>query len=256
MYKNQYKVKIISNEKLTSRFYRMSFDAGKTIGKVVPGQFIHVRINDMLDPFFRRPFSIFRAKENIEVLYEVVGDGTRILSSKKKGDVVDIIGPLGKGFRLPPKKIKQVVMIAGGVGVAPFLALSDELKKMNYELLLLYGGRTKEHIFNMKEYKANGCRVSVTTDDGSVGIKGRVSKLYSTIKDDPQTTYIYTCGPKPMMASVKEFAEKHGIDGQVSCEEVMACGVGVCKGCSTDTTSGYKTVCYDGPVFDIKDINF
>ncbi|MBU0469526.1 MAG: dihydroorotate dehydrogenase electron transfer subunit [Candidatus Omnitrophica bacterium] len=256
MYKNQYKAKIVSNEKLTAKLYRMSLDAGKITEKVVPGQFIHIRINDTLKPFFRRPFSIYRAKNNIEILYEVVGDGTRMLSSKKNGEVVDVIGPLGKGFSLPSKKIKQVIMIGGGVGVAPFLALSDELKKIKCEQVLLYGGRTKEHIFNMKEYKANGCKVSITTDDGSVGIKGRVSKLYSKINTDPERTFIYTCGPKPMMASVKEFAQKHGIDGQVSCEEVMACGVGACKGCSIDTSKGYKTVCFDGPVFNIKDIKF
>lgn len=256
MYKNQYRAKIVLNEKLTAKFYRISLDVGTNIGKVVPGQFVHIRVSDTLDPFFRRPFSIHRAKENIEILYEVLGEGTRMLSSKKKGEIVDIIGPLGKGFRLPSKNIKQVVMIGGGVGVAPFLALSDELKKMQCEQVLLYGGRTKEYVFNMKEYKANGCKVSITTDDGSTGAKGRVSKLYSHINTDSKGTYIYTCGPKPMMASVKEFAAKYGIDGQVSCEEVMACGVGVCKGCSTDTNNGYKTVCYDGPVFDIKDIKF
>lgn len=254
MYKNQYKAKIVLNEKLTDKFYRMSLEAGKSIGKVVPGQFVHIRVNDTLNPFFRRPFSIYRAKRNIEILYEVVGEGTRMLSLKKKGETVDLIGPLGKGFSFPSKKIKQVVMIGGGVGVAPFLALSDELKKTKCEQILLYGGRTKDHVFNMKEYKANGCKVSITTDDGSVGVKGRVSKLYSKINTDPESTFIYTCGPKPMMASVKEFAEKYGMDGQVSCEEVMACGVGACKGCSTKTSSGYKTVCREGPVFNMKEI--
>ncbi len=148
-------------------------------------------------------------------------------------------------------------MIAGGIGVAPFLILSDVLKKKkNLELVLLYGGRTKGHVFNMKEFKKNGCATHVATDDGSVGTRGWVDKLFAKIDPDPKTTFIYTCGPDPMMAAVQHFAKRHQLRGQAACEEVMACALGACLGCSIHTTKGFKTVCYDGPVFDLNEVIF
>ena len=107
----------------------------------------------------------------------------------------------------------------------------------------------------MGYFKNMGCKVFKATDDGSVGVKGRVSKLFSKIDSDP-STFIYTCGPRPMMASVQEFARKHHLQGQASCEEVMACALGACLGCSTKTTQGFKTVCGDGPAFDLHELIF
>ena len=248
--------KVISNEKLCEKFTRLRIDAKPIVEKSRPGQFIHIRINDGLEPFFRRPFSIYRAKKSLEILYEVVGSGTGALAAKKKGDTLDVLGPLGTPFGMPPKGIKQIVMVAGGVGVAPFLFLSDTIKKKDYELILLYGGRTKGHIFNIDEFKKNGCGVFQATDDGSVGVKGRVSKLFPKIDPCPETTFIYTCGPRPMMASVQDFARKHKLRARGSCEEVMACALGACLGCSIKTTQGFKTVCGDGPVFDLHELIF
>lgn len=247
---------VVSNAKLCPKFYRLCIDASAILKKIEPGQFIHIRTQDGLEPFFRRPFSVYRAKKYVEIFYEVVGPGTKILSLKKKGDPIDVLGPVGTPFVTPPKGIRQVVMIAGGIGVAPFLILSDVLKKKNYELTLLYGGRTKGHVFNMKEFKSNGCRVHVATDDGSVGVRGRVDKLFNKIHADAKTTFLYTCGPKPMMASVQRFARQHGLRGQAACEEVMACALGACLGCSIRTSGGYKTVCYEGPAFDLNEITF
>jgi dihydroorotate dehydrogenase electron transfer subunit len=241
---------------LCAKFYHLRINAKPIVEAALPGQFIHIRINDGLEPFFRRPFSIYRAKKSIEVLYEVVGAGTEALASREKGDMLDVLGPLGTPFCMPPKGTKKVVMIAGGVGVAPFLFLSDVLAKQGRELVLLYGGRTKGHTFNMDAFKKNGCKVLRATDDGSVGVKGRVSKLFSKIDPDEKTTFVYTCGPRPMMASVQDFACKHNLKAQGSCEEVMACALGACLGCSTKTTKGFKTVCGDGPVFDLHELIF
>ncbi|VAX38016.1 Dihydroorotate dehydrogenase (NAD(+)), electron transfer subunit [hydrothermal vent metagenome] len=248
--------KVVSNDKLSAKFYNLRIDAKSILKKIKPGQFVHLKVNDGLVPFFRRPFSIYRAQQYLEIFYEVVGPGTKILSSKDKRDVIDILGPLGNAFTLPSKKITQVVMVAGGIGVAPFLALSDILKKQNIELILLYGGRTKEHVYPMKEFKQNGVKVFIATDDGSVGVKGRVSKLFTKINAQAEKTLMYTCGPKPMMKAVQEFAWKHNIQGQAACEEVMACGIGVCLGCAIKTTEGYKTVCHEGPVFDLQKVIF
>lgn len=248
--------KVVSNKKICPQFYLLKIDVKSIFKKVEPGQFVHIRVSDGLEPFFRRPFSVYRAQKYVEIFYEAVGPGTKILASKKKGDSLDILGPLGKPFNLPPKGIKQVVMIGGGIGVAPFLILSDTLRNKGYELILLYGGRTKGHVYPMREFKENKVKVFVSTDDGSVGAKGRVSELFSKIKADPQTTFLYTCGPKPMMASVQRFALEHHLQGQACCEEVMACALGACLGCSIETKSGYKTCCYEGPVFELGEVVF
>jgi dihydroorotate dehydrogenase electron transfer subunit len=254
---------VISNEKLCPKFYRMVFNAPELAREAKPGQFVHIRTSPGLEPFFRRPFSIYRAQKHVEIFYEAVGKGTKLLASMKKGDPLDVLGPLGTPFTLPSKKIKQVVMVAGGIGIAPFLALSDVLKKSGAngrsplrEMILLYGGRTKDHVYPMKEFKANGVKVFVATDDGSVGLKGRVSGLFIKINLDPSTTMIYTCGPNPMMAAVQKFCQENNLRGEAACEEIMACGLGACLGCSIPTKSGFKTVCYDGPCFDINEVIF
>lgn len=248
--------KVVSNEKLCPAFYRMCIDAKSIVKSIKPGQFVHLRVNDGFEPFFRRPFSVYRNQKHVEIFYEAVGPGTSIMSRMKKGDTLDVLGPVGTPFKLPPKGIKQIVMIAGGIGVAPFLALTDVLKKKNYELILLYGGRTGNHVYPMKEFKQNGCKVYVATDDGSKGVKGRITKLFDKIDVNPKTTYVYTCGPNPMMAAVQKFARENNLQGQAACEEIMACALGACLGCSIETTEGFKTVCYDGPAFDLDIIKF
>ncbi|MBI3314902.1 MAG: dihydroorotate dehydrogenase electron transfer subunit [Candidatus Omnitrophica bacterium] len=248
--------KVVGNEKLCPQFWRLTFDAPQMVRSVKPGQFVHIRTGGGLEPFFRRPFSVYRAQKHVEIFYEAVGPGTQLLSQKKKGDTVDVLGPVGTPFALPPEGTKQVVMIAGGIGIAPMLILSDVLKKKKCELVLLYGGRTRGHVYPMQEFKDGGVKVFVATDDGSVGVKGRVSKLFDKIKKDPQTTCLYTCGPNAMMAAVQEFAARCGLAGQAACEETMACGLGACLGCSIRTKHGYRTVCYDGPAFDIHEVIF
>lgn len=257
MQKNQHALPVVVNEQLCPRYYRLALAAGPKVRSVKPGQFVHIRIADGLEPLFRRPFSVFRADKYLEIFYEPVGKATRLLTTKKPGDVLDVLGPLGNYFTLPPAGTKQVVMIAGGIGVAPFMLLSAALKKRkNLRQVLLYGGRSEENVFDLEMYQQNGCRVFVATDDGSLGKKGRVSVLFDQVDWDPASTFVYTCGPKPMMKAVQEFAKAHGLAGQLSTEEVMACGLGACLGCAVKTQSGYKTACHDGPVFGLGEIIF
>lgn len=249
--------KVALNEKLCPRFYRLCLDAPAIVKQIKPGQFIHIRLSGSFEPFFRRPFSVYRASKYIEILYEAIGPGTAILAQKKKGDILDVLGPLGHEFTLPPKEIKQVVMIAGGIGIAPFLILSDALKKRKgLKMVLLYGGRTGGHVYPMREFKDNGVKIFVATDDGSVGVKGRVSELFPKIETAHVPTVIYTCGPHAMLKAIQQFAKKYHLKGQAACEEVMACALGACLGCTIETTSGYKTCCYDGPVFDLGEVVF
>ena len=251
--KIQHTFKIASNKRLCPKFMHLCIEAEPVLARLKPGNFIHIRVSNGLSPFFRRPFSIARAGRYLEVIYEVVGPGTQILSEKKKGDELDVLAPLGKGFSMPPAGTKQVVMIAGGAGIAPFLFLSDMLSGKGFELVLLYGAKNKDYMFDMNAFRHNGCRVFIATDDGGLGVKGRVSVLFPKIATS-SSTFIYTCGPKPMMASVKAFAAEYGIKGEASCEETMACGVGACMGCAANKTDGYKRVCLEGPVFDLDKI--
>jgi dihydroorotate dehydrogenase electron transfer subunit len=226
-------------------------------GRIQPGQFIHIKVTDGFEPLFRRPFSVFRARNGrVEVFYDPVGRGTRILATRRNGEVLDVLGPLGKPFTFPGKQIRQVVFIAGGIGVAPFLLFADRLKAHKAEKILLYGARSKDHTFPMIEFKKAGVKTFVATEDGSVGVKGRVSELFSKITLDPATTMIYTCGPRAMMAAVQEFAKGSGLKGEGSMEEVMACGLGACLGCSIRTAKGYRTVCHDGPMFALDQLVF
>lgn len=256
MLKVQRKYEILSNAKVTKKFFHLSLKAPTALlKKIKPGQFFHLRITDSLTPFFRRPFSVFRSQTSLDFLYEIVGPGTQLLSTKKKGDSIDCLGPLGKSFVLPLKKTEQVVLIAGGIGLAPMQVLSDHLKNTAHDVVLLYGGRSSGHVPSFREFIKNGCQVFVSTDDGSVGEKGRVDRLFKRINVNKKT-FIYTCGPKPMIASVNAFAKEYCFKGQASLEEVMACGVGICLGCSIKTAQGFQTVCDDGPVFNLEDLFF
>lgn len=249
--------KVISNEQLCPQYWRLVFDAPPLAREVKPGQFVHIRTNESgLEPFFRRPFSVYRAQKGVELFYDVKGPGTIILSNKKKGDTLDVLGPLGTPFVMPPPETKNVVMIGGGIGVAPMLILSDVLKSKKLNLMLIYGGRSRGHVYPLKEFKDNGVKVHIATDDGSVGFKGRVSGLFDKIDRNPATTFLYTCGPNPMMKAVQDFAAANGLKGQAACEEIMACGLGACLGCSIETTKGFRTVCYDGPAFAIDEVIF
>ncbi|MBF0532658.1 MAG: dihydroorotate dehydrogenase electron transfer subunit [Candidatus Omnitrophica bacterium] len=248
--------KITANQKISGSYYHLKI-AAPDIGRgVLPGQFVHVRVNDGLEPFFRRPFSVFRGGKSLEILYDVVGPATKQLAAKRPGETLDVIGPLGHAFTLPDKNIRVVVLIAGGVGIAPFLTLTDKIRLKKLDKILLYGGRTKANIVSLKAFRDNGCRIHVATDDGSAGVKGRVSGLFSKIPLDPSTTLIYACGPRPMLAAIQSFAAQHGMRGELSYEEVMACGLGACLGCAVQTRKGYKTVCHDGPVFPLEEVVF
>jgi dihydroorotate dehydrogenase electron transfer subunit len=257
MEKIQNKFKVVANERLSPQYWRMVFDAPKLAQAVKPGQFVHIRTDEHgLQPFFRRPFSVYRAQKYVEIFYQTVGPGTRLLSLKQKGDLIDVLGPLGTGFVMPPQDTRLIVMIAGGIGIAPMLILSDVLKKKKYDLMLLFGGRDRGHVYPMKEFKDNGVKVHIATDDGSVGTKGKVSVLFDKIDKAPGPAFIYACGPNPLLKAVQALAAVKGMAGQAACEETMACGLGACLGCSIETNRGFKTVCYDGPCFDLAEVKF
>ncbi len=272
------KLEIRKNVFLKDRYFLLELAAPSAVKAASPGQFLHMRMEDSCDPFLRRPFSIHDVVKNhrkgscvIKILYEVVGKGTGLLSQKKALTEVDALGPLGRGFDL--KTIaphEKIYIVAGGMGVAPLFFLAKRLTEVRSQksevrkTVVLLGAKTKNHILCEKEFKNLGCDVQIATEDGSKGFKGRVTGLFKEIllrakspaspagRHEPST--ICACGPKAMLAVISEIAHLHRVRAHVSLEEFMGCGLGVCLGCTTRTTSGYKRICHDGPVFSAEEI--
>ena len=256
----QLKVKIVENKKITPYFYKIRVASDYFAKETKPGQFFEVRCSDTNEPLLRRPLGGHRIlKDGVEMLYEVVGKGTQFLSKRKKGENLDVIGPLGNGFTL----LRNPILVAGGVGVAPLVALAEDLTKRNNKATVIIGAKKKSHILCEEELKSLGCEVRVATEDGSKGRKGLATDLLKILLLNTKLPAIYACGPTGMLKAVAKIAEAKKIPCQVSLEERMACGVGVCLGCpikvktkpkTQNPKPEYKMVCKDGPVFNAEDI--
>ncbi len=248
----QIKAKILYNKRIKGNYFHLVLRAPKMTKETLPGQFINIKVNDAYDPLLRRPFSIHRVKgANIELLYEVVGQATESLSHRKPGEYLNIIGPLGNGFTPDTKRRALNILIAGGMGVAPLMFLAEKLTQSKVTVLI--GAKTKDQLLCEKDFKGLGCNVKIATDDGSKGFKGKVTDLLRSFlrtTNDERRTTIYACGPKPMLKEISRISKKHNIPAQVSLEEHMACGIGVCLGCVVNTKEGFRRVCKEGPVFN------
>jgi len=245
-------VSILENKKINGKYHKLIFTSAKLSENVLPGQFLHMKISQGNDPYLRRPFSYYRVSgEKVEVLYEVLGHGTRILSGKKKGESLKVMGPLGKSFSIKIGKKKRI-LVAGGVGVPPLVFLAE---KYPAEYLLI-GTKSKAELMPKAELKKVKAKVLYSTEDGSVGLAGFVTALLEkiVINENPDHFFIQTCGPKPMMKAVIAIAQKYGIEGEASWDESMACGVGACLGCMVETKAGRVRACVDGPVIPFKDM--
>ncbi len=255
---------IIENKALGADFFLISLKWGLA-RKVRPGQFVMLRVTGSMDPLLRRPFSVYNVEDDtIEILYKVVGKGTAILSSLDPGDAVDLLGPLGKGFPIPGGMSGKgrLLMVAGGVGIAPFYHLG---RSINCDNLLIYGARAKRDTVVLKSFRDIGVKSKVATEDGSRGYKGLVTGLLE--REMRCGDIVYACGPSPMLKAVAKLAEEKGVRCLVSLERAMACGIGVCLGCAVKTVPhrpgrvikddrSYHMVCSDGPVFDSRDVDW
>jgi dihydroorotate dehydrogenase electron transfer subunit len=250
----QTKNKIVYNKNFKGNYWRCIFDAPFIAKRAKPGQFLNIKLSNGLKPFLRRPFSVHNISgSKLEILYEVLGEGTKILAGRKKGEYLDIIGPLGNGFdyqKVSKPSSQKNILIAGGIGVAPLFFLSKMIKTRNK--IVLIGARTKKQVLSVKEFKDSGCDVRIATDDGSAGFKGRVTDLLKFLLPaiGRQSSTIYACGPKLMLKAVSDISHKNNIPAEVSLEEHMSCGIGACLGCVVKTKKGLERVCKEGPVFN------
>ncbi|HCF71192.1 MAG TPA: dihydroorotate dehydrogenase electron transfer subunit [Syntrophomonas sp.] len=254
------KVVITDNRQVGQDLFVMEFCLPALAKLCKPGQFVHVLLNRQADPLLRRPLSLFdvdQAEGIIRLLYRVVGRGTELLAQKKMGDTIEVMGPLGTGFSLCQKA--KAVLVGGGVGIAPLVYLARMLSEKGCQVQVLHGAANKDQLVAASYLDYPGIELWTATMDGSIGFKGLVTELLQEQVDPSKCDFIYTCGPEPMMAAVSEYARQNHISGEVSLEENMACGVGACLGCARKLKpedENLVKVCKDGPVFDIKAVEF
>lgn len=344
---------IVENREIVDHCFRMWLDVPEIARCALPGQFLHIRCSDSLDPLLRRPLSIHavdQKKGKVALLYRVVGRGTSFLARKKVGEGIDLMGPLGRGFSLPVGRrekgcveeekgtghaavlgavniIESVAVVGGGIGIAPLFFLLQELSRKQIPVHVFFGARTRQELYLLEEIKKFGFSVHTATDDGSLGRKGTVISLleeklwgakpnkewkgrekrnyltselptrefaFGRLREGSpfRPNFIYGCGPKPMLKELARLLNRLRIPGEISLEERMGCGVGVCLSCvckvrdvkdnkdikmNTTQTNisvcknflggearqgnveekfSYRRVCTEGPVFSISEVVF
>lgn len=244
---------IESNERLHTNYglLKLKPKDGK-LPEILPGQFCQVEIKNSKNTFLRRPISVNYVDYEANLLWLLVrrsGEGTSALIYAREGEIVNLVYPMGNGFTVPEDKSKRILLIGGGVGVAPLLYFGEVLKNAGIEVNFLLGARSKVDLLELEEFYKRG-NVYLSTEDGSEGEKGFVTThSVLAVKWD----MISCCGPMPMMKAVARYAVEKAVDCEVSLENVMACGVGACLCCVEDTADhGNVCVCKEGPVFNIK----
>ncbi len=245
-----------SVEALSNKHVLIKLTDDKPLPEMLPGQFVEVRVDNSPSTFLRRPISINNVdydRNELWLLVAAVGDGTRQLQKLQKGDRLNCMLPLGNSFTMPTDSAQKVLLIGGGVGVAPLLYFGKRIKAMGGEPTFLLGARSVKDVLERELFEQVG-RVLITTEDGSEGEKGFVTN-HSVLAQE-HFDRISTCGPKPMMMAVARYAFKNDIECEVSLENKMACGVGACLCCVEKTVEGNKCVCKEGPVMNIKKLTW
>lgn len=241
-----------ATEQLSDRHWLMRLRSSSALPEMHPGQFVQVHIEDSPTTYLRRPISVNMVdyeRNEILLLVAAIGEGTRHLVRKKPGDKVNCLLPLGNSFTMPRSIDERVLLVGGGVGIAPMLFLGKRLVELGVRPTFLLGARTADELLEKEMFNELG-DLYLTTEDGSEGEKGYVTN-HSILKEK-QFDRIATCGPKPMMMSVARYAKQNDIECEVSLENDMACGLGACLCCVEDTTDGHICVCTEGPVLNIK----
>ena len=234
---------IVSNERIAEKIYKMAL-RGDTEG-ICPGQFVEIAVPGC---YLRRPLSVSDVEGNLlTVIYKTVGEGTARMVQMQEGEELDILTGLGNGYDLT-KAGKDVLLIGGGVGVPPLIYAAKKLREAGKKVRVVMGFNTQSEVFAEETFVALGCEVAICTMDGSYGTKGVVTDLLQ----EPVPFY-YACGPIPML---KALTRTIGTNGQISMEERMGCGVGICMGCTIETKDGFKRVCKEGAVFNAEILKF
>lgn len=218
-----------------------------------PGQFVHVRCGAGLDPLLRRPLSVHRYdRENgrVELLFARIGRGTALLAQARPGEILDVLGPLGRGFRVEART-RNILLVAGGLGIAPLVALADEAIRREMMVTMIAGSKSAAAV-PPASLMSPEVEYVICTEDGSLGEKGLVTECVPHFAEWADQTF--ACGPREMLRALARLPSLPRKSVQVSLEEHMGCGLGACFGCVVRTKNGFQRVCRDGPVFDIEDV--
>lgn len=247
-------VRILKNIKIAKDIYKMVVYSSEMAKETGPGQFYEFKVSSTYDPILRRPISIGLVEKDLLIFYyKIVGKGTKLMTQFKEGDYINILGPLGKKF--PIYKDKVVLVIGGGIGIAPLIFLSEHLKLNNNRVKFLSGFHSKKEIYIEDLYSIlPPDDIKIFTDDGSKGSKGFPTDNLEGLIDNYDL--VYSCGPEIMMKKINKIAFQKDIPVYYSLEEIMGCGVGVCMGCAVETVDGYKLVCKDGPIFKGRELKW
>ncbi|MFO7496385.1 MAG: dihydroorotate dehydrogenase electron transfer subunit [Desulfobacterales bacterium] len=263
----QTNAQVLWNQAVAPACYRMGLECGGELPRARPGQFVMLRPTAQLSPLLRRPFSIHglitteKGVGGIQILYKVVGEGTRLLARLGGGSSVDVLGPLGTHFRMPQRG-QRIVIAAGGIGVAPLTFLAAELINAGCnpgDITVFIGGRTRSELICRQDFEGLGIAVHLTTDDGSAGDACLVTHPLEAAVARRPPDILYACGPSAMLACIVGIAEKFGVHCQVSIESLMACGMGACLGCAVagrQPGGRFLHACLDGPVLDAAELQF
>lgn len=248
------RVEVLANDRVAEGVGLLALSAPRIAAAVRPGQFVHLRIATGADFILRRPFSVHRASgEAVEVLYQVLGRGTRELALAERGRVMDAIGPLGTGWEVG-ERVAHVLLVAGGLGAAPLGMLAEQLASRGVAVSVAQGAPTSERLVARELFERVARRVEVATDDGSAGTRGFVTQASERLLAEDRPDLVCVCGPEAMARAVAAQAAEAGVPCKVSLERLMACGVGACLSCVVTTRSGRKRACCDGPVFDAEEV--
>lgn len=250
MKKFEHDFTVIANTRLNTRHFILELEACLPLPEIFPGQFVQVLVHNSPSTFLRRPFSIHFVdyqKNSLKLLVQVKGEGSRHMGMMKPGDKLNLVYPLGNSFSIPFSG--RVLLVGGGAGVAPLMFMGDVLNGKHIRPDFLLGFRSADEVSQIDEYSRYG-KVFLCTDDGSMGEKGFVTQ-HPLFRQSPLPyDRIYCCGPDAMMHAVAMIAAEKGVPCEVSLENFMACGYGVCLCCITRTDKGNERVCMEGPVFD------
>jgi len=251
---------LITHKESWNDYFLFSLKSPKIAHQAKPGQFIMVRVSAFPYPLLRRPFSIHSVeKKNIEIFFQKKGVGTTLLAQKKTNDSLDILGPLGKGFRVDSSfKGKTVYLVGGGRGIAPLYFLAQELVPLGAAVKVFYGGKSLVDLCLKDKFKKNGIDLFCSTEDGTSGYRGLVSELLVDKLNISLPEYMYVCGPEAMMKKIAQITAKEEIPAEFSLESNMGCGFGVCWGCvkriKKDSEESWLKICEEGPVFAREEI--
>lgn len=260
---------VVRHDTVNADHFLLTLESPAIARAAAPGQFVMLQVREGYDPLLRRPMSIYRVlpgrRGRIQILYKVVGEGTRYLSRQPVGVSLRTLGPLGNGFLLPPARRsgapaggERPVLVAGGIGIAIFPFLVEALLKRRRRPILLFGARTRRDLVILPYFRSRRVAFELATEDGSAGLKGFVTRLLEPHLDRAgggPAPVLYVCGPTPMMRAVAALTVASGVSCQLALESQMPCGIGVCLGCvvrcgEDGGRTPYRRVCTEGPIFE------